>query len=372
MKYLLSLVLIAFVFVGCSTKQNEVNIKMSNKNDKLVVHKNTNENIQNEVIEEIDLFDIIEHDEFISGDKPSIRIAFVFPSKIVGKYANSSINTILGYLAYKDVSYELKIFDSKTENIQNVQETFDDIKDKGFTKVIALFTPKISNTLNELDVDDLDVYLPLVNKNEMNSLSSNFIFGSISYNKQIQKLLEFSSNNNVMFYQESFIGHKLKSIYEELAPSIKLVKSIKSKRNRFKSIIKDKRLSDSTLFLNTTIVKTSIILSQLNVYEIFPKVTLSTQLNYNPLLISLTQVNDRTNFIVANSIEKVDDMLSDKISTYDGDIVYNWVDYSTLVGVNYLYDFNNENLIQTQIIDNEVIYNPKLFISTSFGFLEIK
>ncbi len=371
MKHLLSLLLISFVFIGCSSKQNEVNIKIANKNEKLIVHKNTN-NDNEDIIEKIDVFDIVENDLFISGDKPSVKIAFIFPSKVVGNYANSSINTILGYLAFQKVSYELKIFDSKTEDIENVQNTFDDIKDKGFTKVIALFTPKISNSLNELDVNDLNVYLPLINKTEINSSSENFIFGSISYKKQIQKLSEFSNTKNIMFYQESFIGHKLRTLYENTIPNIKFLKAIKSKKNNFKRIINDERLVDSTLFLNTTIVKTSIILSQLNVYEIFPKVTLSTQLNYNPLLISLTQVNDRSNFVVANSIARVDDKLTDKISTYDADIVYNWVDYSTLVGINYLYDSNKESLIETQIINNEVIYDPKLFISTSFGFLEIK
>lgn len=371
MKHLLSLLLISFVFIGCAVKENEVIIKMPS-NEKLVVHKNVDENKINETIVSIDEFNIVEQDAFISGSKPSIKIAFVYPSKIIGKYANTSINTILGYLSFQRVAYELKVFDTQDENIENIQKTFDEIQDQDFTKVIALFTPNISENLNDFDVDDLNIYLPLINKSEINSSLNNYLFGSISYNKQIQKLLDYSNTKNIMFYQESFIGHKLKNIYESIMPNINMTRAIKSQRNYFKNIIDDQRLMDSTLFLNTNIVQTSIILSQLTVYEIVPKVTLSTQLNYNPLLISLTQENDRNNFVVANSIDKVDEKLEDKISTYNADIVYNWVDYSTLVGINYLYNENADNLIQTKIIDNEVIYEPKLFISTDFGFLEIK
>ena len=86
----------------------------------------------------------------------------------------------------------------------------------------------------------------------------------------------------------------------------------------------------------------------------------------------LTQEKDRENFVLANSIDVVNNELKDEILTFGGNIIYEWVDYSTLVGVNYLYYGDNSNLIQTQIIDNEAIYNPKLYKSTEVGFLEIK
>ena len=54
------------------------------------------------------------------------------------------------------------------------------------------------------------------------------------------------------------------------------------------------------------------------------------------------------------------------------DINYNWVNYSILVGVNYLYDQNKENIIINEIIDNQVVYNTKFYKSTRNGFKEIK
>ena len=107
-------------------------------------------------------------------------------------------------------------------------------------------------------------------------------------------------------------------------------------------------------------------------YETTPKVILSTQLNFNPKIIALTQEKDRSNFVVASSIDKVDDKLIDTIKMYGGDIEYNWVDYSTLVGVHYLFESNKSNGMNTMIEDNRVVYEPKLYKTTRFGFLEIK
>lgn len=124
--------------------------------------------------------------------------------------------------------------------------------------------------------------------------------------------------------------------------------------------------------MNTDIVKTSLLLSQLTAYSIRPSVVMSTQNNYDPKLITLTQEKDRDNFVVANSIDDVSDDLFDEIDTFGGNIKYEWVDYSVLVGINYLYDSNSSNLIRTQIVDNKVVYEPRLFKSTDAGFLEIK
>ena len=115
-----------------------------------------------------------------------------------------------------------------------------------------------------------------------------------------------------------------------------------------------------------------MILSQLRAYDISPKAILSTQVSYDPMLMLLTQDQDRDKLVIANSIDSVNNELRDEISTFGGNIVYEWVDYSTLVGINYLYYGNNSNLVQTKIIENQAVYNPKLYKSTEVGFLEIK
>jgi len=377
LKKLLSIVFIVVVFIGCTPKQ-EVEINIPNeKVNKDLGKPITNdfdigEKIGKEEIESLDPLDIKEDEFSFVSDGKSINIAVVYPSRIVGRYAKTSMNTILGYLAFMNANYNVKVYDTENENIENISKAFENLKTDGFEKVIALFTPRASNILHELDTSSLKVYLPLSNKSDNETFKENFVYGAISYDRQIKKLLEYSNIKNTMFYQDSYIGKKLKEKYEVQVPVTLRTKMIKNKRNYFKGIVKDYKLKNSTLFLNTKLVKTSIILSQLRAYDIEPKVILSTQLNFDPRIIALTQEKDRENFVVASSIDKVDDKLIDIIKMYGGDIEYSWVDYSTLVGINYLYESNVSNGINTKIEENKVIYEPKLYKTTRFGFLEIK
>lgn len=377
MKKLLSIVFIVVVFIGCTPKQEvEINIPNEEVNKDLgkpiINDFDIGEKIGKEEIESLDPLDIKEDEFSFVSDGKSINIAVVYPSRIVGRYAKTSMNTILGYLAFMNANYNVKVYDTENENIENISKAFENLKTDGFEKVIALFTPRASNILHELDTSSLKVYLPLSNKSDNETFKENFVYGAISYDRQIKKLLEYSNIKNTMFYQDSYIGKKLKEKYEVQVPVTLRTKMIKNKRNYFKGIVKDYKLKNSTLFLNTKLVKTSIILSQLRAYDIEPKVILSTQLNFDPRIIALTQEKDRENFVVASSIDKVDDKLIDIIKMYGGDIEYSWVDYSTLVGINYLYESNVSNGINTKIEENKVIYEPKLYKTTRFGFLEIK
>ena len=372
MKYLISFLLITFFFVGCSSKK-EVEIKISTKKDIDTISKKE-QIIYNSIYEDINPFidDSIIEDTIIKDTKDVMKLAFIYPSNIVAKYAKSSINTVLAYFDYKGIKYKLKIYDTLSEDEMNIQKAFNSAKEEGYTNIIALFTPRVTEFLQIIDTNGLKVYLPLTNKQNIRNYNNNFIYGAISYKDQVKKLFEFSNTNNVMFYQNSFLTNNIKNIYQSVFPNNRLSLEIKKEENSYEEIIDDLRIENSTLFLNTSIIKTSIILSQLRAYEIYPKVILSTQLNYNHKVFSLTQVRDRLNFILANSIDKVDDTLKDTISFYGADVIYNWVDYSTLVGVNYLYDQNSSGLITTRIEENQVMYKPKLFITTSYGFLEIK
>ena len=374
MKHLLIVLIATFIFIGCVPKEQSVDIQIPSNTDIGVKVENKDDMLKpiEENIDTLEDVEIFENEMPLIDNGEGMKLAFIYPSKVIGKYAKSSMNTILGYLDYKRIKYEVKVFDTSTESPLNIENSFNSLKESGFENVIALFTPRVLDLLHSTDTSGLKVFLPLTNKNDVSVINDNFIYGAISYSSQIEKLLEYSNTNNAMFYQNSFLGNKLKAKYDLLASDVKVVKEIKKKRNYFKGIVKDNRIKRSTLFLNTTIVKTSILLSQLRAYDIYPKVIMSTQVNYNPKILTLTQSKDRSNFVVANSIDKVDDNLQDNIATFGGDIVYNWVDYSTLVGINYLYDENQSNLINTQVIENEVVYEPKLFKTTAFGFLEIK
>lgn len=415
MKQIIALLVLVFVFFGCTQKQT-VQLKMPNKqNTYAKPAKMAPKEDKITVVQELEPIDIVESDSkgkiikdepveyevapIIEGDKienqkisspkgsssneienkieidttkVKMKVAFLYPSNLVSKYAKSSINTISGYLSHQNSDYELVVIDTENESSNRINSAFEEVKSANITNVIALFTPNAVGTLNNVVPSNLKVYLPLVEKKEVSSTNNSLIFGSISYDDQVKKLINYSSDNNVMFYQDSYLGSKLKKSYESVVSNVRLKKEIKKNENNFKGIVTGSGLANSTLFLNTDIVKSSLILSQLRSYDVYPKVVLSTQLSYDPLLMTLTQDKDRDRLIVANSIDVVDKELRDEIATAGGNIVYEWVDYSTLVGINYLYYGKNSSLVPTKIENNQAIYNPRLFSCTEFGFSEIK
>jgi hypothetical protein len=425
LKQIIALIVLVFLFFGCTPKQT-VQLKMPNKQSYVAKPvKNSVKEDKTTVVEELAPMDIIESDNngktikkdepveyevapIIEGDKienqnslkpkgssenqienatenkvadtqseidttkVKMKVAFLYPSSLVSKYAKSSISTVSGYLSHQNSDYELMVIDTESESSASISSAFEKVRNANIKNVIALFTPNSIGTLNNVVSSDLKVYLPLIEKRDVSSNSDSLIFGSISYEDQIKKLTDYSSSNNVMFYQDSYLGSKLKRSYDSLVSDVRYRKEISKNENNFKGIVTGAGLNNSTLFLNTDIVKTSMILSQLRAYDVYPKVVLSTQLNYDPLLMTLTQNQDREKLIVANSIDVVDKELRDEISTFGGNIQYEWVDYSTLVGINYLYYGKNSSLVPTKIENNQAIYNPKLFSCTEYGFSEIK
>lgn len=429
MKQIIALMVLLFLFFGCTPKQS-VQLKMPNQQNSYVKPKQTTQKEDKKtIVQEFEPIDIVESSgkaqpkkqeikkeepveyevaPIMEGDKietqtPSkskgsseneviksmekqvettipeidtskvkMKVAFLYPSNLVSKYAKSSIGTVSGYLSFQNSDYELIVIDTENENSAKIAAAFQQVREENIKNVIALFTPNSVGTLNSVVTSDLKVYLPLIEKKDASSSNSSLIFGSISYDDQIRKLSSYSSGNDIMFYQDSNLGSKLKRSYESVVSDARFKREINRSENNFKGIVTGSGIGGSTLFLNTDIVKTSMILSQLRAYDVTPKVVLSTQLNYDPLLMTLTQEQDREQLILANSIDVVDKELKDYIATFGGDIQYEWVDYSTLVGINYLYYGKNSNLVPTKIDNNQALYNPRLFKCTEYGFSEIK
>lgn len=356
MKQLIVFLSLFIFFIGCSN-QEQVYTPKKQITPKLA---NSNEDFS---------YEPIEKDDFITEDSNEFKVAIVFPSKVVGKYANYSLDTILGYLLFKNQKFEIESFDSIDQSSRSIKESFEKIQEGGYKKIIALYTAKALKEINKINFDKkVQVYFPLINKSEQVTVNNKFLYGAISYEQQLEKLLTLSNGTNSMFYEQTSLGRRLKSMYDEQIPTKKVEKVVSKIDTNYKRLVKDKRIEESTLVLNTPIIKSSIILSQLRAHEIEPKIILSTQLNYNPLLVSLTQFEDRVNFVIANSIEPSSEVLTQTIDLFDADIKYNWVNYSSLIGVNHFFSMNRDNLLKNKIMDNEVKYKVHLYHSTSYGF----
>lgn len=363
MKNLLVIFISIFVFLGCTPKEPAVVVP-----SKPVILPETVIEPEQEVLIEPE----IEPEVVQIEDDGLNKIAVIYPSRIVGKYAKSTVNTISAFLIFNNQKFEIKTFDTYDENPENILRELTSLNQQGFTKVISLFTQNGFNTLNSLEESrGAKFYFPLINKNEIVTENENFIFGGISYPNQLALLQTLSSGKNSMFYVKSYLGNKLKDSYINTFENTGVIKEIARKNNKYKYILNDKRIVRSTVLLNTPIVKSSIILSQLTAFNIYPSKIISTQLNYNPLLVKLTQSRDRKKLYIANSIDEVDDFIEDYTKLLGSDITYNWVDYSSLVGVNYLLNDNESEVIKTQVIDNQVNYEPSLYKSTSYGFQKV-
>ncbi len=366
MKNISLILVLTFVFLGCSPKTVKVVVPVNPQIiiTEPVIIKSEPIVIETEPEPEVEIVKVDEED--------FNKIAVIYPSRIVGKYAKSTMSTISAFLIYNKKEFEIETFDTYDEKPESIINKINILNEKGYKNIIALFTKNGFNTLNSVEeAKNSKYYFPLINKNEIVTENENFIFGGISYKEQINLLRTLSTGKNSMFYVKSYLGNKLKNNYINSFEDTGVIKEIKRKNNKYKYIMNDKNLIESTVLLNTPIIKSSIILSQLTAYEINPKKVLSTQLNFNPLLLKLTQNRDRKNFYVVNSIAEVNSFIEDYTKLLGADIRYNWVDYSSLVGINYLLNENESFLIETQIIDNQVNYEPTLYKSTSYGFKKV-
>jgi hypothetical protein len=350
-----------FILVGCS--QKEVSYTQTNQDTKPYDFEKPDETLFQKAakIEQEKEFEII------TEQKIKDSIAIVFPSQIVGKYANGAINTVISYLIFKEVDFNIEVIDSYDESFENINQSVTQILNKDYTKAIFLFTQESLHKIARIDnIEQLMIYMPLVHAKDAHGQLDNITYGGIDYKQQFDVLQQYSNGNNRTLFSDSILGHSLNELLMQSLNEVILATRINNNSNNYKSIALNKNLNNATLFLNTSIIQTSILLSQLRAHETMPYTMLSTQLNYNPLIVSLTQYEDRKQFFIANSIQPVAPKLEEISSLLDADIVYNWVNYSTLIGIDYL--LGNGQITPNQIENKQVKYSTFIYQNTPYGF----
>lgn len=302
----------------------------------------------------------------------SIKVAILVPQRSIRRYAISTVNSVTAYLLSKQNNFEIKVFNSMDEEEESILNELEKIKNENFTYVIAPVTQKGAETIIN-NSENLLVYIPTVHKTTVQNSTANIIFGGIDYDKQIDKLLKYSNNKIAYFSDGSLLTDSLNKSLIEKTSHIIYSKSIESSNINFKSMLKNNKiLNGASIFMNTPLVKTSLISSQLRVYEIEPYILLSTQLNYNPVLLTLTQYQDIKNLYIANSIGTTSVGLEEINSLYGHDIIYDWVNYSTSIGIDYLYTHffvtTEQKKFTEEIIDNQVNYDISIIRPTRYRF----
>lgn len=294
------------------------------------------------------------------------RIALLLPHRQIGRYAQSTTNAIFSYLLTQNSQYELKSFHIEDETSASIAKALTSIMDEGYAQVIAPLTMEGANNIIH-QPNNLTIYIPTVNKNEMNTTRSNIIFGGIDYQRQIDTLLAYSHDPLVIFYDESPLGHKLKDqardsyILQDGAMEERHIYSygIDQKTSNLKYPLEaNQHIEYASFFLNTPVVKSALVMTQLTLYDVNATNILSTQINYDPLLFTVTQFQDRRNMIIANSINLQNNVILEANALLNNDIQYDWINYATTIGIDYLYHSRSrsEREYPLAIIDSQVEY----------------
>ena len=285
-----------------------------------------------------------------------VNFAIVIDKQKFFKYLPSLINSINAYLAQKGIDYNLTVYNSDID--------FEKIKNPD----IIYFTTDI-NELKKLKEINKTFYLPLIHKNETNITSKNIYFGSIDFKKQIESLTEFINDKTYVIADNTQISKKLLS-YES---NIKNLKSVFKFPN-----IYYRSLNNAFIIFNTPAGKTAQVLSMITQKQIQTKLTLTPQIGYDPLLITLTQPADIKKLIIANSIINPPNIINEYANILNSDIRYNWLNFSVCILTNKIYNRQNEedefymSDFNIYIFDNQIDYKTELYRIIDGAFKEVE
>lgn len=328
------------------------------------------------------------------SERKKLSIAMLLPYKIIGKYAMSTTNAVMAYLMAKNQHFELKTYKIESENQDEIQNALRLIEKDGFSYVIAPLTQdgeKIVASINP----KINIYFPTINKRDSSSDSESLFYGGIDYKAQSDMLIKKAVSPLVIFYDKSALGKTLALLEENefkytevprnntpssysqqpqrvLDESKEVIRySIPPTTTNLKHYLdKNEKIQKASFFINTPIIKTGMIMSQLTLYDANATNILSTQINYDPLLLSMTQYNDRKDMIIANSITKDKSMFIEANSLLGNDIVYDWINYTTTVGIDYFYNLVTQRPREYKIDveNNQMKYGIELLKPTRYSF----
>jgi len=330
-----------------------------------------------------------------------LKIAMLLPYNKIGKYTASTTNAVFVYLMTKNTSFSLKSYKIESEKRSDIEAALQKIEADGYKYVIAPLTRK--GVKNVIAINpNLNIYFPTVNKNDFNTTASSLYFGGIDYKQQSRLLLKKAVSPLVIFSDKSDTGQELATYQKEefLHPTININDkmsysdevsvydnasnedksslieetnsnekkhiinyTISQRMTNLQRYLKDnEKINNGSFFINTPVIKTGMIMSQLTLYDVNKTNILSTQINYDPLILSMTQYRDRKNMIIANSITEENNILIEANALLHNNIVYDWINYSTTIGIDYFYHLitKTPREYKIPIQENQVIYNIKL------------
>lgn len=309
-----------------------------------------------------------------------MRVAILVPSKIIGRYASAVIESISAFLLSKNIDFELQVYDSKTEDLSILESQIEQIAKNGFKYVVAPLTSDGAQNLARLNLPFV-VYVPTVNKSDVNIIGNNIVYGGINYQNQVQELEKLNEVPNLVIFEEPIsLSKKITSFFvDETKSTNSIVVDLKTKKTNFKDMFENIKIDENTtVVLNTRPIMTSLILSQLTYNDIQTSKVLSTQLNFTSMILGLTQAKDLENLYVVSSISALDDASYEANRLFNNDISFDWVVYSSTIMADLILqrskkDFSSKSkTFGIDLFDNSLMYRTSLYKIVEKRFVKLQ
>lgn len=293
-----------------------------------------------------------------------VRMAVLIPSDVIGRYSVMVAGSVSAYLLSKNEPFELRVFDSVDESPQNLMRAITELEAAGFKRVLAALTAEGAETLARLPVN-AEVFIPTVNRSELSvNPGANLFFGGIDYAQQLGALSRYQGGERTIAFDEPIpLSQKISAQADATCPVPPVRITINNPRINFSNLFKTEGVEhNTTLLLNTQPVRTSLILSQVTFNDINISAALSTQINFNPLILTLTQNEDVEKFYVASAIGESSKELREMNALMQNDLRFNWIPYATTVLADLISqrqrgDFSTQSKqFKLTLIDNQIQY----------------
>jgi len=310
----------------------------------------------------------------------NVKIALLSSPAVIGRYSQSSNNVALATFLASSHPFELISFNIKDESAASLSEAIEKMKSEKIDAILAPLTLNGVKNLLTLQNDKL-VFIPTVHKRDVGNVPENIVFGAIDYQAQIQSLVPYMASSVAVFYDNSAVGNSLSKVTQTLAnESKKGVNSVTAYAvdakgaDIVKHMAKPAAFTKRSIVIHLPVVKTAMLTAHMTFTGVKEFNILSTQMNFDPTLLMLTQIADRKNMIVANSIIEQVPAIYESNALLNNDLTFDWINYTTSVGADYIIShlYGHERAYSMRIIDNQVIYPVELMSPKEFGFEPFK
>jgi len=307
----------------------------------------------------------------------TLNIAIVSSPKVIGKYSQSLYNVSLAtLLSRRKDHFEIKRYDMPDESAESLSRVLDEVRHDGMDAILAPLTAVGAKNMTVLNTN-LPIFVPTVHKRDLPDAPENFTFGGIDYVAQIEALLPYMGDSIAIFYDNSSVGTQLKASTEEVFLAHKSEKKKVASYpvdlkgdNIITHLSKPSKFNKASIILHIPVVKSALLCAHMTFTGVKEKNILSTQINLDPTLLTLTQYNDRKNMILANSLIEFPSAIYEYNALMNNDITVDWIQYSSSVGIDYLVAnlTNTHREYTMRLINNQVIYPVELLRAKEFGF----